>query len=112
VRDSLSAIQRQVSSGSIPSISALQIVGQTQGRDGFFLSHWYTPNGIHELVQNVFGPEKFLISTKYFAKGMALIVELIGVKLQGVVTVLNNVIGNVLPQSQHDTLHAIKGIIS
>jgi len=43
---------------------------------------------------------------------MALIVDPIGAKPQGVVTVLNNVIGNVLPQSQYQTLQAIKGIIS
>jgi len=49
---------------------------------------------------------------KHFAKGMALVVDPIGVQPQGVVTVLNNVIGNVLPQSQHETLHAIKKIIS
>lgn len=47
VRDSLVVMQREISSGSIPSISALQIIGQTKGRNGFFLSHWYTPDGIH-----------------------------------------------------------------
>lgn len=112
VRDSLAAMQRVVTDGQIPSVSALQIVGQTKGREGFFLSHWYTPNGILELVQSVFDPERFSISVKHFAKGMALIVDPIGVQPRGVVTVLNNVIGNVLPQSQHETLHAIKKIIS
>ena len=105
-------MQRLVSSGLIPSISALQIVGQKNGRNGFFLSHWYTPNGILELVQGVFGSGEFSISVKHFAKGMALIVDPVGVQPRGVVTVLNNVIGNVLPQSQYETLQAIRGIIS
>lgn len=112
IRDSLAAMQRVVSCGLIPSISALQIVGQKNGRDGFFLSHWYTPNGILELVQGVFGSGEFSISVEHFAKGMTLIVDPVGVRPQGVVTVLNNVIGNVLPKSQHETLQAIKGIIS
>lgn len=111
VRDSLAAMQRKVSDDLINSISALQIVGQTQERDGFFLSHWYTPSGILALVQDVFGPDEFSISTKHFAKGMALVLDPIGIKPQGVVTVLNNVIGNVLPQSQYETLQAIKRII-
>lgn len=112
VRDSLAAMQRDISSGSVPSISALQIIGQIEGRNGFFLSHWYTPDGIHKLFGSVFRSDKFSVSTKHFAKGMALIVDPIGVKPQGVVTVLNNVIGNVLPQSQHQTLHALREIIS
>ncbi len=112
VRDSLAAMQREISSGAIPSIAALQIVGQTEGRSGFFLSHWYTPDGIHKLVGSVFRSNAFSISTRHFAKGMVLIVNPIGSKPQGVVTVLNNVIGNVLPQSQHQTLQAIKGIVS
>lgn len=112
VRDSLAAMQRKVSDGSISSISALQIVGQTDGRDGFFLSHWYTPDGILALVQDVFGSDEFSISVKHFAKGMVLVVDPVGVTPQGVVTVLNNVIGNVLPQSQHETLQAIKRIIT
>lgn len=112
IRDSLSAMQRKVSDGSISSISALQIVGQTDGRDGFFLSHWYTQDGILALVQDVFGPDEFSISVKRFAKGMALVVDPVGITPQGVVTVLNNVIGNVLPQSQHETLQAIKRIIT
>ena len=112
VRDSLAAMQRVVTDGHIPSVSALQIVGQTNGREGFFLSHWYTPKGIHELVQSVFDSDEFSIKVKHFTKGMTLVVDTIGVQPQGVVTVLNNVIGNVLPQSQHETLHAIKKIIS
>lgn len=112
VRYSLAAMQRAVTEGHVPSVSALQIVGQTHGREGFFLSHWYTPSGVHELVQSVFGSDEFSIRVKYFAKGMVLIVNPIGVQPQGVVTVLNNVIGNVLPQSQLETLRAIKKIIS
>lgn len=112
VRDSLAAMQRVVTDGHIPLVSALQIIGQTNKREGFFLSHWYTPKGIHELVQGVFDSNDFSIKIKNFAKGMLLVVDPIGVQPQGIVTVLNNVIGNVLPQSQKETLNAIKKIIS
>jgi len=112
VRNALAAIHQEVSRGAIPLISALQIIGQHRNRAGFFLSHWYTKSGILGLVRSVFADSDFTINIKYFAKGMALIIDPIGVQLQGVVTVLNNVIGNVLPQSQHETLYEIRGIIS
>lgn len=112
VKNALAAIQQEVSRGVIPSIIALQIVGQHKNKTGFFLSHWYTPSGIISLVRSVFADSDFTIDIKHFAKGMALIVDPVDVQLQGIVTVLNNVIGNVLPQSQHETLKAIKGIIS
>ena len=112
MRDALTIVQQEVSRGAIPSISALQIIGQHRNKKGFFLSHWYTTSGILGLVRSVFVDSDFTIDIKYFAKGMVLIVDPIGAPLQGVVTVLNNVIGNVLPQSQHETLKAIKGIIS
>lgn len=112
VRDSLARKQKQVSRGDLPSISALQIVGQHRGRDGFFLSHWYTPDGILTLVRGVFPASDFTIKLKHFAKGMVLIVDPVNATPEGVVTVLNNVIGNVLPQNQHRTLKAIRGIIS
>lgn len=112
IRASLSATQKAVSNGAISSISALQIIGRTKGREGFFLSHWYTPKGIQELAQSVFSSDNFLISTKHFAKGIVLIIDPLKEKPRGVVTVLNNVIGNVLPQSQYKTLQAIKEIVS
>ena len=112
VREALAAIEKEVSSGALPLISALQIISQHRNKAGFFLSHWYTQNGILSLVRSVFADSDFTITIKHFPKGMALIIDPIGAQLQGVVTVLNNVIGNVLPQSQYETLHAIREIIS
>ncbi len=119
VRKILAVVQEEIFYGSnlstLQSISALQIIGQHRNRKGFFLSHWYTPSGILDLVRSVFSNRIFRINVKYFAKGMVIIVDPANTSfqgLQGVVTALNNVIGNVLPQSQYETLKAIKGIIS
>lgn len=92
-------------------ISALQIIGRHVDNPGFFLSHWYTQHGFGKLLESAFPSDRFVISTENFAKGMVFIVDPIGVKTSGVVTVLNNVIGNVLPDDQHETLCAIREII-
>lgn len=101
----------KISKGTM-SVSALQIIGQKENKSGFFLSHWYTQSGILELARSIFSPNEFSINIKHFAKGMLLIVDPINTEPQGIVTVLNNVIGNVLPQSQYKTLQAIRRIIS
>ncbi len=92
-------------------VTALQIIGRHYGNPGFFISHWYTQRGFLELLESVFSPDQFIISTETFAKGMVFVVDQIGVKPSGVVTVLNNVIGNVLPDDQFETLGVIKEII-
>lgn len=112
MRDALATVHRKVVDGTLPAIAALQIVGQLPDRDGFFLSHWYTPAGIFEMVRLVFPVGQYSIRIEHFAKGMVLVVDPIGEELQGIVTILNNAFGNVLPNGQRETLEAIKGIIS
>lgn len=104
-------ISRGPSGGVMGDITALQIIGRHIDNPGFFLSHWYTQHGFSKLLESVFPSDRFEISTETFAKGMVFIVDPIGVKPSGVVTVLNNVIGNVLPDDQYETLCAIREII-
>jgi hypothetical protein len=92
-------------------ITALQIIGRHLDNPGFFLSHWYTQYGFNKLLKSVFNPDRFAISTETFAKGMVAVVDPIGTQPSGVVTMLNNVIGNVLPDDQFETLCAIREII-
>lgn len=93
-------------------IAALQIIGTTEGRDGHFSSHWYTEGGILKMVRQVFTPDRFTIDLSFCAKSMVLTVDSIRHKPTGIVTVINNVLGNVIPDSQHETLVAIRGILS
>ena len=92
-------------------ITALQVIGATKGREGIFSSHWYTQEGILEMVQRVFSLNYFTIDSSICAKGMVLTVDPLGVEPLGIVTVLNNVLGNVLPESQYETLVAIRKIM-
>ncbi len=112
VKNGLRALYRSADRGDFEDIIALQIIGRALGRSGFFLSHWYTPEGFRRMLRNVFPRDKFSVIESYFAKGMIFAVDPIGTKPEGVVTVLNNVIGNVLPHSQFESLSAIKKLIS
>ena len=103
--------QNHMSAGIWSGITALQVIGRHWDNPGFFLSHWYTKHGFSKLLNAVFPSDRYVVSTESFAKGMVFVVDPIGIKPSGVVTVLNNVIGNVLPNDQYETLCAIKGII-
>ncbi|PIR83550.1 hypothetical protein COU18_02600 [Candidatus Kaiserbacteria bacterium CG10_big_fil_rev_8_21_14_0_10_51_14] len=93
-------------------IAALQIIGTTEGRDGHFSSHWYTEGGILKMVRQVFTPDRFTIDLSSCAKSMVLTVDSIRYKPTGIVTVINNVLGNVIPDSQYETLVAIRRMLS
>lgn len=101
-----------VNTGYYGSMTALQIIGRHIGKEGFFLSHWYTKHGFLKLLEKVFPTDRFKIETEIIPKGMVYTIDPVGVKPEGVVTVLNNVIGNVLPDDQFETLVAIRGIVS
>lgn len=94
------------------SVAALQVIGLHSGKQGFFLSHWYTGNGILKLVRSAFPEDQFSINVSRCAKGMVLTIDPIGVELTGIITILNNVLGNVLPQGQHEALLAVRSIMS
>lgn len=93
-------------------IAALQIIGTTEGREGHFSSHWYTEGGILKMVRQVFTPDRFTIDLSFCAKSMVLTIDSIHCKPTGIVTVINNVLGNVMPDSQYETLVAIRRMLS
>lgn len=94
-----------------PSLLGLQIIGQHSKKRGFFLSHWYFPQSFEKILESVFPPDQFQIETSYFAKGMLYKITRKGKNPTGLVTVLNNVLGNILPKQQVKTLEAIREII-
>jgi len=92
----------------LTDIAALQVIGRTDGRKGFFISHWYTPSGVRQLLLSAFPKARFSIRRFIVSKGSVFVIDPRGTKPCGVVTVLNNVIGNVLPHDQYRTLCAIR----
>ena len=105
VKESLSLLCESSEPGTM---AALQIIGRHPERPGFFLSHWYTRAAFRQMIAQVFDPCHFTVTEKYFPKGMAFAIEPVCKGIQGVVTVLNNVVGNVLPKQQISTLQSIK----
>lgn len=111
IRDILNSSHRTMTDLGI-NVTALQIVGVHDGREGFFLSHWYTQKGILQLVRSAFPTDLFMINVAHCAKGIVLTIDPIGVTPTGIVTILNNVVGNILPHSQCEALAAVRGIMS
>jgi len=89
------------------STGALRVVGQDPSRKGFFLSHWFVEKNFREMVVWAFGPERAKsIQVARCPKGYVLCIDPLEPP-QGVVTLLNNVLGNILPTEQRDSLRAI-----
>jgi hypothetical protein len=96
---------------SIENVLGLQVIGRSENKVGFFLSHWYRPRIFRFMIEEIFPKNSFCIKEYDFAKGMIFVIDPIDTKTEGVVTILNNVIGNVLPQDQFETLTAVKKIM-
>lgn len=111
IKNIMASSRREMANCGV-DLSALQVVGIHEGREGFFLSHWYTSEGILELTRRVFSPDRFTITESRCAKGTVLVIDPIGIELTGIVTILNNVVGNILPQSQYETLVAVREMMS
>ncbi len=91
---------------------ALQVVSAHRDLEGFFISHWFNARGIISLLRNVFPEREFVIKeVTLFPKGMLFAIERRKSVPAGIVTILNNVLGNVLPQEQISTLNRIKDIL-
>lgn len=92
--------------------TATRVVGCHARKPGFFISHWYSEKGIRNLINKCF-PRSRCANTSFAecAKGYVLCIDPVGPP-QGILTLLNNVLGNVLPQEQADTLRAIERISS
>lgn len=93
-------------------VDAIRIIGTHEDKDGFFISHWFTEEGIINLVRRSFKRDRRgHLSIVPCAKGYVLCIDPIE-KPQGMVTILNNVIGNILPDEQIRTLEVIDRISS
>lgn len=112
VRRMLSGIESEIYRGTIRNVGALQVIGRSEGRRGFFLSHWYTPYGMSRMIKTVFPPSRFRVAQFHFAKGTVYSIDPRGVRPTEVVTILNNVLGNVLPDQQYETLLAVRDIVT
>lgn len=90
---------------------ALQVVGVHKDRPGFFISHWYTL-AFDEMLRSIFPQGDFVIDRLRIPKGNVYTVRPDGIKCTGVITMLNNVLGNILPSEQTPTLKTIKEIMN
>jgi hypothetical protein len=111
VKNSLYVLCQGALNTSFEDVLGLQIIGRSADRNGFFLSHWYVGKSFRRMLEEVFPSHEFSMSEFHFAKGMVFSIERRGSRPQGVITTLNNVIGNVLPHSQHETLVAMKNLL-
>lgn len=111
IKKSLKSLNNKIVSNAIENIIGLQIIGTDSRRQGFFLSHWYNHYVLSRLLYHIFHPRHFSITYSMFAKGMIYIIDPIDKKPQGIITMLNNVLGNILPSKQIVTLTAIRDIM-
>jgi hypothetical protein len=92
---------------NIPPMDAIQVIGTHHDREGYFLSHWFTECGIRRLIAQSFNPERIVsMSLMSCSKGFVLCIDPVD-QPRGIVTILNNVMGNILPNEQIRTLRAI-----
>lgn len=91
---------------------ATRVIGQHTGNPGFFISHWFVEKSIRDLVGRCFSSARVekMTMTKC-AKGFVLCIDPIEPP-RGILTILNNVVGNVLPHEQVETLRVIDRISS
>lgn len=91
----------------ITSVDAIRVIGRHRGQEGYFLSHWFTERGIRRLITQCFSHERTAsMSLMSCAKGFVLCIDPVE-QPRGVVTMLNNVIGNIIPDEQLETLRVI-----
>ena len=102
--DVLASLKSFLVSGEV---GAFRVIGQHANKPGFFLSHWFTEKGITDLIQSCFDSQRIrAMSLKPCGKGFVVCIDPVEPP-RGIVTLLNNVIGNVLPHEQMETLRAI-----
>lgn len=92
-------------------IIALQTIGVRPDQEGYFVSSWFDQAGLNRLIGNIFPPDEYNVEVKTFPKGFLYAINRIGVAPTGIVTMLNNVFGNVIPTEQLSTLEAVRSLI-
>ena len=96
----------------VERVDAIRVVGTHEDKDGFFISHWFSEEGLMNLIRRSFNRDRRkYLSVMPCAKGYVVCIDPIE-NPRGIVTILNNVIGNILPHEQIMTLEAIDRISS
>jgi hypothetical protein len=92
--------------------AAIRVVGTSRDRTGYFLSHWFNEAGLKEIVKEAFDEMRHQVRLKKCDKCWVVEIRDPNHSPTGVITMLNNVIGNVLPDEQLSTLKAIRKVAS
>lgn len=103
-----SSLEKALQAPDLPKVSALRIIGSTEDeRHGFFLSHWFTVQGITSLLEESFIGRAVKMRLFPCGKGMLVCLDPLYERPRGILTVLNNVVGNILPNEQLQSLRII-----
>lgn len=84
--------------------AAIRVVGFDPDRYGFFVSHWFTELGARRLLSAGFGSRADAARFVACRKGWVISIDPRQDPPRGIVSSLNNVIGNVVPQDQVQSL--------
>jgi hypothetical protein len=86
---------------------ALRVVAGDTDKSLPFISHWFNESGFRRLLEYGFGQRANSARIDRCAKGMVACIDPLGRQPEGIVTVLNNVLGNMLPEHLGTNLSAI-----
>lgn len=86
---------------------ALRVLSFNGYEGEFFVSHWYNRAGFLEMLRHAFGPRANHARIRRCAKGMVACIDPLERRPEGVLTILNNVVGNMLPEQVVGNLAAI-----
>ncbi len=88
------------------NFSGLTIVSKRNERS--FVSRWFVPNKVRVFLEIYFPQGKFKITSRYCGKATLFIIEPLSGLPRGIVTILNNVVGNILPSDLDSILESVR----
>jgi len=89
------------------NVDTIRVVGEHRDHVGFFLSHWFSENGVRNLLESYFPYNRMgSMTVRRCAKGFVICIDPTEPP-QGIITMLNNVLGNILPHEQVATLKCV-----
>ncbi len=94
----------------VKASGALRVISRGTKDGEPFISHWYTEAGFRTLLSTGFGERALGLPLYRCAKGIVAYIDPIEDVPTGMVTMLNNVIGNILPKDVVRNLLAINAI--
>lgn len=94
----------------VKTSGALRVIARHAEGGEPFISHWYTDAGFRTLLSTGFGDRVLGLPLHRCVKGIVACIDPVGFRPTGMVTMLNNVIGNILPKDIVRNLAAINSI--